>query len=115
MGLDAGKLYHLIGIEQYVPAQNQQTGEPMNDDSNWPTESNSVFALVETLSGRDFVQSMQAGYVATHRVTLRWRPGIKPQTTRFRFNGEPLYVIHPTNMEGQNYGLECLCKSGGPV
>lgn len=114
-GLDAGRLRHAVDIEQYVPSQNQQTGEPLNDDSNWPVEASNIFAEVETLSGRDYVQSMQAGYVATHKVTIRWRPGINSQTTRFRFNGVKLYVIHANNMENQNYGLEVLCRSGDQV
>ena len=115
MSLPAGRLIHAVDIQQYVPAQNQGTGEPLTDDSNWATEASGIFAEVMTLSGRDYVQAMQSGYVATHRVTLYWRPGIKPKTTRFLLDGVPLYVIHPTNLEGKNYGLECLCSSGEAI
>jgi SPP1 family predicted phage head-tail adaptor len=112
MALEAGRLRHLVAIQQYVPGQNQQTGEPLNDNSNWPTEASGIFAEVRTLSGRDYVLAQQAGYTASHQVTIRWRPGIKPKTTRFVYQGVPLYVVHPNDLEGLHYGLEVLCQSG---
>jgi len=112
MGIDAGRLRHLIDIQQYVLAQNQGTGEPLLDDTNWTTEATGIFAEVLTTSGRDFTQAMQAGYVATHLVTLRYRAGIVPKKTRFIYEGIKLYVIHPNNLEGKNFALECLCQSG---
>jgi len=111
MGIDAGRLCHLIDIQQYVPAQNQGTGEPLLDDTNWATEATGIFAEVLTTSGRDFTQAMQAGYVATHRVTLRYRLGVKPKKTRFIYEGGTSYVIHPTNLCGKNFALECRCHS----
>lgn len=115
MGLAAGRLCHLVDIEQLVPSQDQRTGEPQIGEGNWALEAANIFAEVLVLSGRDYVQAMQAGYVATHKVTLRWRPGIKPKTTRFIYEGVPLGVIHATDLEGKKYGLECMCRSGDQV
>ena len=112
MGLAAGRLIHLIDIQQYSPAQDQGTGEPLVGDEHWALEATGIFAEVLTLSGRDFTQAMQAGFVASHKVTLRWRAGIKPQKTRFIYKGTVLYVIHATDLEGKEYGLEVLCRSG---
>lgn len=100
-------------IQQYTPDQSQTTGEFNYNDSAWPTEAD-TWMDVQTLSGRDFIIAQQAGYVATHRAKLRYRPGIRIQTTRFMVRGVKLYVVHINNVGNRNTQLECLCRSDEP-
>lgn len=108
----AGKLSDLIDIQQYVGSQDPDTLEVRNSNSNWKTEIQEIFAEVEALSGRDYVQLNSAGYAASHRVRMRYRDGIRVKLTRFLHRGVPLYVVHAANMENKNAVLEVLCQSG---
>jgi len=110
----AGKLTELVTVQQYSGQQDVETLEPQHDEGSWTTEAENIFAEVETLSGRDFVQINQAGYTASHRVKIRYRAGVQVKRTRFIHNGIPLYVIHPVNVQNKNALLEILCQSGEP-
>ena len=108
----AGTLSDLIDIQQYVGSQDPDTLEVRNSNSNWETEVENIFAEVEALSGRDYVQLNSAGYAASHRVRLRYRDGIRMKLTRFLHRGVPLYVVYAANMKNKNAVLEVLCQSG---
>lgn len=97
-------------IQQYTVDQSQDTGEVYFDDNSWTTEGE-TWVDAQQLSGRDYVIAQQSGYVASHMVRLRYRPGIKERTTRFIVNGVKLYVIHPNNVGNRNARLEVLCRS----
>lgn len=101
-------------IQQYTLDQSQTTGEVLFDDSNWSNEAE-TWVDAQQLSGRDYVTAQQSGYVASHRVNLRYRPGIRIKYTRFVVDGIKLYVVHVNNVEGRNARLECLCRSDEPV
>lgn len=100
-------------IQQYTEDQSTTTGELNQSDTAWPTEAETWFD-VQTLSGRDYVAAQQAGYVASHRVKLRYRAGIRIQWTRFVVRGVKLYVVHANNVGNRNTQLECLCRSEEP-
>lgn len=107
---NAATLRDRIVIQQYAEDQSLTTGEMRYDNDAWPTEAE-TWADVETLSGRDYVLAQQSGYVASHRVRMRYRSGIKEKTTRFICKGVRLYVVHPNNVGGRNRQLEVLCRS----
>lgn len=107
---NAADLRDRITIQQYAEDQSLSTGEMRYDNDAWPNEAE-TWADVETLSGRDYVMVQQSGYVASHRVRMRFRNGIKEKTTRFIHKGVRLYVVHPNNVGGRNRQLEILCRS----
>lgn len=109
MPLPSGELHDLIDVQQYSGLQDSRTGELNEDDGSWSTTLTNIFANVRALSGRAFTSAMGAGYVATHRVQIRWMPGILPRTTRFIFEGLRLYVVHPANPDGKKIDLDVLC------
>jgi len=102
-----------VTIQHNTGEQDPTTLEAINDDTVWPTECE-TWADVQTLSGRDYVTTNQQGYVATHRVFMRFRAGIKPLNTRLIYDGVKLYVVHVNNMLGKNAKLELLCRSDAP-
>lgn len=110
----AADLRERLTIQQYVEDQSLTTGELNYNDSAWPNQAE-TWGDVQTLSGRDYVIAQQAGYVASHRVNLRYRPGITIQRTRFVLRGGvKLYVVHVNNVQNRNTRLECLCRSEEP-
>ena len=72
MGLDAGRLRNRVAIQQVTNAQNTTTGEITR---TWATIA-TVWASVEPLSVREFLQSKtdQSGVAA--RITIRHRAGL---------------------------------------
>ena len=109
MPLAAGDLRDVIDVQQYTGTQDPRTGELDESEGSWKTTVDKVWANVRTLSGRAFTSAMGAGYVATHTVEIRWQPGIMPRTTRFLFEGQKLYVVHPADPDGKKIALNVLC------
>ncbi len=69
MSLEAGRLRHRVRIERIVSTQDPVTGA-MTD--TW-TEVAKVWAGVEPLSAREFVQSAAGQSEVTARITIRTR------------------------------------------
>lgn len=67
--LDSGKLRHRVSIERITRTQDQVTGAI---SETW-TEIAKVWAAVEPLSAREFVQSAAGQSEVTARITIRTR------------------------------------------
>lgn len=67
--LDSGKLRHRVSIERITRTQDQVTGAI---SETW-TEIAKVWAAVEPLSAREFVQSAAGQSEVTARITIRSR------------------------------------------
>jgi len=97
-------------IQQYTTDQDAFTGELSYEDTAWATEAE-TWCKFEQLSGRDYIIAQQSGYVASHRVEMRFRQGIRIKLTRFQIKGIKLYVVHANNVGNRNVKLEILCRS----
>lgn len=73
MALAAGKLRHRVEIQEFVEVINS-FGER---ERYWATFAN-VWAAIEPLSAKEFVAAQQMQSSVTARITIRYRPGIKP-------------------------------------
>lgn len=69
MNLDAGRLRHRVAIERFEVTQDSVTGAVTE---SW-TEIAKVWAAVEPLSAREFVQSAAGQSEVTARITIRTR------------------------------------------
>lgn len=67
--LDSGKLRHRVSIERIVRTQDEDTGAITE---TW-TEVAKVWAAIEPLSAREFVQSAAGQSEVTARITIRTR------------------------------------------
>ncbi|HZP33965.1 MAG TPA: phage head closure protein [Candidatus Acidoferrales bacterium] len=74
ISLEAGKLRHLISILQVAPAQDSFGG--VSTDQATETIYARVWANVETLTGRELYAAQQKVSQVTHRITMRYMPGI---------------------------------------
>lgn len=107
---NAAEYRERAAIQQYTTDQDAFTGELSYEDTAWATEAD-TWCKFEQLSGRDYIIAQQSGYVASHRVEMRYRPGIRIKLTRFIIKGVKLYVVHANNVGNRNVKLEILCRS----
>jgi SPP1 family predicted phage head-tail adaptor len=100
----AGLLRHRVHL------QRRETGF---DDYGQPIEGWTTYATtqasVDPISGQEFLALLQAGTKVTHRVRLRYRPGVS-SADRVLFNGRVLDVQVPLNMGERNKEIEFLCE-----
>jgi SPP1 family predicted phage head-tail adaptor len=80
MSLRAGKLRHRVQLQQFV-AQTDTSGNVLQDDQTgevtkaWTTLA-TVWAAIEPLSAREFIQSAATQSEITARITIRYRAGL---------------------------------------
>lgn len=106
--MQAGKLRHLVTIQEPVKTQNPGTGDVNND---WRDLVN-VFAEVTPLSAREFIAAQASQGEITTRITIRFRNGITRQH-RILFRGV-IYNIEgvlPDAKSGREY-LTLPCSEG---
>jgi SPP1 family predicted phage head-tail adaptor len=72
--LQAGKLRHIISILRQNLTQDSFGGTVIGDDT---VLFASVPAVIETLTGRELYSAQQKVSEVTHRITIRWQPGIR--------------------------------------
>lgn len=107
--IDAGKLRQRITIQQPNDTTQNTFGEVvLTDDSNWTTVD-TLWAEIETLTGRELYAAQRIAAEATHKVTLRYYPGIIPKQ-RVLFGTRIFDVNAVLNIEERNIELHLLCK-----
>ncbi len=99
MSLPAGKLRHRVLIQQQVTTR--------DDDgfshTSW-VDVATVWASVEPLSAREFIQSGQTQAAITARITIRYREGLLP-SMRILHRGEVFNIagVLPDKVSGLEY------------
>ena len=73
MSLAAGDLRHRVLIQQQVTTRDDDGVQT----TNW-VDVATVWASVEPLSAREFIQSGQDQAAVTARITIRYRAGLQP-------------------------------------
>lgn len=80
MSLKAGRLRHRVQIQEYV-AQTDTAGDVIQDPQTgevaktWTTVA-TVWAAIEPLSAREFIQSAASQTEISARITIRYRAGL---------------------------------------
>ena len=100
MTIEAGKLRHRVQIQRQVVAQNSSGDVTVT----WATLA-TVWASIEPLSAREFVQSASDQNKIVARVTVRYRSGIEPSMRVA--HGQKLYNITGV-LADKDSGLEYL-------
>jgi SPP1 family predicted phage head-tail adaptor len=101
MALAAGRLSHRVTLQQPVQTRDETTGEVLETYADVAD----VWAAIEPLSAREFIQSaaLQAQVVA--RITIRYRSDV--QSTWRVVDGAKIYKIEGV-LEDKESGLEYL-------
>lgn len=100
----AGWLRHRLTIE--APHSTKNTfGE---DVVTWVDEA-TVWASVEPLRGREYLEARQQQAEVTHRVAMRYRDGVEPKK-RLRFGQRRLLIESVVNPLERGERLELMCR-----
>lgn len=108
MSIAAGRLRHRVELQAPVHTQNPTTGEVV---TTW-TKKADVWAAVEPLSAREFIQSATTQSQITTRITIRYRQEIDA-TWRIVYRGK-YYNIHGV-LADKDSGIEYItlpCSEG---
>ncbi len=110
VGIDAGKLQHRVTFQR-------DTGTPDAIGGNAPTWATvfSVWANIEPLTGRDIILGYQISPDTTHKVTIRYRPGLH-SAMRFTWAGRVFHLTGPPlDMGTDGVLLTLMCKEAETV
>ncbi len=103
--MNPGKLRHRITFLHLVERENE-VGDTYLVEEPWKT----VWASVEPLRGREYYEARKIQSEATHKITIRYLVGIKPDM-KIDFKGRMLEIEGPpSNPEERDRFLELLCK-----
>lgn len=121
MALESGKLRHRVRIEAYAE-QRDSSGEVIQDQETgevlmaWQ-ELATVWAAVEPLSAREFIQSAATQSKVTARITMRQRDDLLPSMRLVHVRkGRPDVIYNPEGfLPDRESGMEYMtipCSSG---
>lgn len=103
--LHAGALRNRITIQQRSVTRND-VGEEVESWSTW----NSVWAQIEPVSSREFLEARAQGAEISHRVTIRAIDGLTHEM-RVLFGSRVLDIVGPPRDVGElGKKVELLCK-----
>lgn len=106
--MQAGKLRHLIDLQEKVTGRNPETG---GISEEWQSVT-TVWASIEPLSAREFIAAGATQASVTTRITIRFRDGVTAQM-RAVSRGK-IYNIEgvlPDDKSGREY-LTLPCSEG---
>mgnify|MGYP001579842145 CR=1 FL=1 len=93
-----------MSIQENQVKETDSTGAEVE---NWVTIAR-CWMSIEPLRGQEFFAAQQINATATHRVGLRYRPGLTAKH-RLMFEGRIFHVGPPLNPEERNRELELMC------
>lgn len=102
--IDAGKLRERVTV-QIASGTTNTLGETVLAWSN----STAVWASVEGVSSREFLTAGQNQIDMSHRVRLRYLPGLSQQNMRFDWRGRKLEIVSLLE-HGNRSEHEALCQ-----
>lgn len=102
--MQAGKLRQRVTLQQVTRVPNQY-GEMVETWADVAT----LYAAVEPLRGREFFDAEQVQADISHRVRIRYYPGVDSMM-RFRFGTRYLYVNTAINVDERRREMHCMCR-----
>lgn len=102
--MNTGKLRHRATIQQLVSTDDGAGGSI----ETWQNVA-TVWAAIEPLRGNERYTAQQVQSTLTHKVTIRYREGIKPQM-RLTYKGRIFDIESVIDIEERHRWLELLCS-----
>ena len=103
--VSAGELDRFVAIE--APPTEQGQDDHAEPQDRWHVLYR-TWASIKPLSAREQLLARQVVSSVTHKVRIRWRPGITA-LMRVAYEGRHLYFEGPPLEIGRKQGLEMLC------
>jgi SPP1 family predicted phage head-tail adaptor len=118
--IDSGRLRHRIRIEELAPligTDDEVIQDETGEISRAWTEVATVWAAIEPLSAREYIQSQTTQSQVSARVTIRYRSGLNAAMRLVHLvNGVPGRIYNPAAfLTDKDSGLEYLtmpCSEG---
>lgn len=103
--MKAGKLRHRVTIQNKgTPARNSYGEEVIT----WATEA-TVWAEVDPLRGREFLEARREGAEVTTRIRVRHRDGITP-SMRVVWGSHTYDILSVIEVEGREREIHLMCR-----
>jgi SPP1 family predicted phage head-tail adaptor len=102
--MQAGKLRHRIVIQEKSVTRDEYNAEVIT----W-TEVDTVWASVEPLSGREFLEGRLVEATVSHRITIRYLSGITPEM-RVLWGSRVFDVEAILNIEERDKMMVLMCQ-----
>ena len=100
----AGQLRHRVTIQQKSVARNSYGEEVIT----W-ADVDTVWASVEPLRGREFIEMRRAGAEVTTRIRMRYRSGIAPEM-RVVYGSHTYDIKSVVHVEERQRELHLMCR-----
>lgn len=103
----AGELRHKVTLQQEISKDDNHGGQVLA----WADVA-TVWAKIEPISGTEAIVARQVQDSLTHKIWLRWRPGVVAKM-RLLFGKRVFNIIEPPrNWDERNRMLELRCEEG---
>jgi SPP1 family predicted phage head-tail adaptor len=100
----AGRLRHRVTIQQRAGTQDSYGQE----DDDW-NDVDTVWAAVEPLRGREFLEARREGAEVTTRIVTRYRSGITP-AMRVSYDSRTFDIVSVINVDERDSELQLMCR-----
>ena len=114
MAIDPGRLDRLLTLEDNAGGKDSY-GEPSQD---WRKVAD-LWCQVEQVSGSEVLDATGKRSIVTHKVTTRWRPGMRADMRLKWATPEGVRYLHlaemPREVQGRRQYLEFLASEKGPT
>jgi SPP1 family predicted phage head-tail adaptor len=104
--LYAGDLRHSVRIQAYRQVSDGGGGTT----KEWTDYAN-IRAHISPIAGREVTINGQIEARLSHRVTMRWLPGLEA-SMRVLFGSRPFNIRWIRNLDERNRWIELLCEEG---
>lgn len=103
--MNAGKLNRRVRLETSTRTSDALGGGPVV----WNLFADGVAAAVVPLTGRERIAAMQVSAALTHRVEIRYRPGLS-EAMRVVYGGRVFNVTAVIDIEERHDEVHLLCE-----
>jgi len=103
--MNIGRLRHLVSLQEYKTIGRNELNQPIMGWGEFAT----VWASVEPISGREFWAGHQVQAEVTHRIRMRYLPGVRP-TMKVFFGEREFEIESIINWQERNIDLQLMCK-----
>ncbi len=92
-----------------IKSPSRATGADGKVTVTWTTTVATVWASIEPLTGKEFMESQQMKNTVTHRIRIRHLAGVVP-TYRVEFDSRVFNIEYVLNADERNIEMELMCK-----
>lgn len=102
--MQAGRLRHRVKVQEKSASRDAYNAEVVT----WTTLYD-AWAAIEPISGREYIEAHMGGAEVTHRVMMRYRPGVTPEMRVV--SGERVFaIVSVLDRDERHAELTLMCK-----